>query len=108
MGMWGKVTLSIIFGIMIFGGLSIQNSMAQSDENPDESFEDGVELILSDSTAIEIFFPDDGTGIVGGQLVPVSMSSLFLVGIVTNAFWMIPTFGGIGAGIILYKLKNRI
>ena len=45
---------------------------------------------------------------VGGQIIPIDMTALFVVGIMTSAFWMIPTAGGIaGAALVLYKVKRK-
>src|SRR2546430_4906129 len=37
---------------------------------------------------------------VGGEIIPVNTSALFVAGAMTNAFWMVPTLGGI-AGVAL-------
>jgi len=49
------------------------------------------------------------TGVsVGGEIIPVDMTALFVAGAMTNAFWMIPTLGGIaGAAMVLFKIKRR-
>jgi hypothetical protein len=45
---------------------------------------------------------------VGGIIVPVDMTSLFVAGAMTNAFWILPTLGGIaGAGLALFKVKRK-
>jgi hypothetical protein len=44
---------------------------------------------------------------VGGVIVPVDMTSLFVAGIFTNAIWMLPTLGGIaGAVFTLFKVRK--
>ncbi len=45
---------------------------------------------------------------VGGIIIPVDMTSLFVAGAMTNAFWVLPTLGGItGAAIALFKVKRK-
>src|SRR6267143_1103538 len=51
--------------------------------------------------------PPHGTA-VGGEIVPVDMTSLFVAGAMTNAFWVLPTLGGIaGAAMVLFKVKRK-
>jgi len=46
--------------------------------------------------------------VVGGAIMPIDMTSLFVVGAMTNAFWMMPTIGGIAvAAIALFKVKRK-
>ena len=45
---------------------------------------------------------------VGGIIVPVDMTALFVAGAITNAVWMIPTLGGIaGAVVAIFKIKRK-
>ena len=45
---------------------------------------------------------------VGGIIEPIDMTSLFIAGIFTNAFWMVPTLGGIaGAIVALFNVKRK-
>jgi hypothetical protein len=45
---------------------------------------------------------------VGGVILPVDMTALFITGTLTNAFWMVPTLGGIaGAAIALFKVRRK-
>jgi hypothetical protein len=45
---------------------------------------------------------------VGGAIMPIDMTSLFVAGAMTNAFWMMPTIGGIAvAAIALFKVKRK-
>ena len=45
---------------------------------------------------------------VGGEILPIDMTSLFVAGAMTNAFWVVPTLGGIaGAVITLLKVKRK-
>ena len=45
---------------------------------------------------------------VGGEILPIDMTSLFVAGAMTNAVWMVPTLGGIaGAAIALFKVKRK-
>src|SRR5438309_1874700 len=45
---------------------------------------------------------------VGGIIEPIDMTSLFIAGIFTNAFWMVPTLGGIaGAAMVLFMVKRK-
>lgn len=45
---------------------------------------------------------------VGGTIMPVDMTALFVAGTFTNAFWILPTLGGIaGAALALFKIKRR-
>ena len=47
-------------------------------------------------------------GAVGGAIMPIDMTSLFVAGAMTNAFWVLPTLGGIaGATIAIFKIKRR-
>ena len=47
-------------------------------------------------------------GLVGGKILPIDMTALFLAGAMTNAFWMVPTLGGIaGAAMVLFKIKRK-
>jgi hypothetical protein len=47
-------------------------------------------------------------GAVGGAIMPIDMTSLFVAGAMTNAFWVLPTLGGIaGAAIALFKVKRK-
>jgi hypothetical protein len=48
------------------------------------------------------------TTAVGGIILPADMTSLFVAGAMTNAFWMVPTLGGIaGAAMVLFKVKRK-
>lgn len=48
------------------------------------------------------------TAVVGGQIIPINVTSLFLAGAFTNAFWILPTLGGItGAALVLFKIKGK-
>lgn len=45
---------------------------------------------------------------VGGIIVPIDMTTLFVAGAMTNAVWILPTLGGIaGAAITLFKIKRK-
>ncbi len=45
---------------------------------------------------------------VGGTIMPVDMTALFVAGAFTNAFWISPTLGGIaGASLALFKVKRK-
>ena len=45
---------------------------------------------------------------VGGEILSIDMTSLFVVGAMTNAFWILPTLGGIaGVTIALFKVKRK-
>jgi hypothetical protein len=47
-------------------------------------------------------------GAVGGTIMPIDMTSLFVAGAMTNTFWVLPTLGGIaGAAIALFKVKRK-
>ena len=47
-------------------------------------------------------------GGVGGEILPIDMTALFVAGIFTNSFWMIPTLGGVaGAIITLFKIRRK-
>jgi len=46
--------------------------------------------------------------VVGGEILPIDMTTLFVAGAMTNAVWMVPTLGGIaGAAIALFKVKRK-
>jgi len=46
--------------------------------------------------------------VVGGEILPIDMTTLFVAGAMTNAVWMVPTLGGIaGATIALFKVKRK-
>ncbi len=48
------------------------------------------------------------TAPVGGLIVPLDMTSLFVAGITTNTVWILPTLGGIaGAAISFFKIKRK-
>ena len=45
---------------------------------------------------------------VGGEILPIDMTALFITGAMTNAFWVLPTLGGIaGAAMVLFKIKRK-
>ena len=45
---------------------------------------------------------------VGGEILPIDMTALFVAGAMTNAFWVLPTLGGItGAVVALFKIKRK-
>ncbi len=45
---------------------------------------------------------------VGGIIIPMDIVPLFVAGLFSNAFWMIPTLGGIaGAAMVLFKIKRK-
>jgi len=45
---------------------------------------------------------------VGGIIEPIDMTALFVAGAMTNAFWVLPTFGGIaGVAMVLFKVKRK-
>jgi hypothetical protein len=47
-------------------------------------------------------------GAIGGAIMPIDMTSLFVAGAMTNAFWMMPTIGGItGSAIVIFKIKRK-
>ena len=67
-------------------------------------------------TSLQIFVQSDvesvpnggGGEAVGGTIIPIDMTALFVAGIFTNAFWVLPTLGGIaGALITLFKIKRK-
>ncbi len=68
-------------------------------------------LVSSPGISIQVFSDlteTTTTTPVGGTIIPVDMVSLFIAGIMTNAFWMVPTLGGIaGAAIAFFKVKKR-
>ena len=40
--------------------------------------------------------------------MPIDMTALFVAGIFTNAFWILPTLVGIaGAAMVLFKVKRK-
>ena len=48
------------------------------------------------------------TNPVGGEILPIDMTALFVAGAMTNAFWMIPTLGVIaGTALALFKIKRK-
>jgi hypothetical protein len=52
--------------------------------------------------------PPPTSGVIGGAIIPIDMTSLFVAGAMTNAFWMIPALGGISvAAIALFKVKRK-
>ena len=64
---------------------------------------------ISDPGGIGTLSVPTNTGTaVGGKILPIDMTSLFVAGISTNAFWMMPTLGGIaGAAMVLFKVKRK-
>ena len=45
---------------------------------------------------------------LGGTIIPIDMTSLFVAGLSTNAFWMVPTVAGIaGAAMVLIQNKKK-
>src|SRR6267143_929659 len=69
-------------------------------------------IIVSDifNDRIQVFgLTSTPTGVsVGGEIIPVDMTSLFIAGAMTNAIWILPTLGGIaGAAMVLFKIKRR-
>ena len=45
---------------------------------------------------------------VGGIILPIDMTALFVAGAMTNSFWIVPTIGGIaGAAFALFKVKRK-
>ena len=45
---------------------------------------------------------------VGGMIMPVDISALFVASAMTNAVWIIPTIGGIaGTALALFKIKRK-
>ncbi|GEM_PF-4443134 len=63
-----------------------------------------------DTTALSIKInAPTPSGSVGGEIIPVDMTPLLVAGAFTNAFWMIPTLGGIaGAAIAIFKIKRKL
>jgi hypothetical protein len=45
---------------------------------------------------------------VGGAIMPSDMAALFVAGSMTNAFWMIPTLGGIAGAAFLFKVRRKL
>jgi hypothetical protein len=45
---------------------------------------------------------------VGGEIVGIDMTSLFVAGAFANAGWIIPTAGVVAAGIVGFALRKRI
>ena len=46
--------------------------------------------------------------VVGGELLPIDTTALFVAGVFTNAYWILPTLGGIaGAAFALFKVKRK-
>lgn len=56
-----------------------------------------------------ISFCYDGNGVqVGGEILPIDMTSLFVAGALTNALWILPLMGGIvGAVIAVTRARTR-
>jgi hypothetical protein len=95
----------------------------------DEDLECGPQFTKSDGTKVETILSRDllsaninlleaPTGTckspavhatpVGGEILPIDMTSLFVAGAMTNAFWILPTVGGIaGASFALFKVKRK-
>ena len=96
---WSADCSKIAFDTTGFGGHQI------SVMNADGS--DVTRLTISDGSAN----PDWGCSAespVGGEIIPVDMTSLFVAGAMTNAFWMLPTLGGIaGAAFALFKINRK-
>ena len=45
---------------------------------------------------------------IGGEILPIDMTALFVAGTFTNAFWILPTLGGIaGAAFALFKINRK-
>jgi len=45
---------------------------------------------------------------VGGTIIPVDMTSLFVAGVFTNAFWILPVLGAIVAASVFFKTKRKV
>ena len=45
--------------------------------------------------------------IVGGEILPIDMTSLFVAGAMTNAFWILPAVGSVVAGITMFKVRRK-
>lgn len=46
--------------------------------------------------------------VVGGKILPIDTTALFVAGTFTNAFWILPTLGGIaGTAVALFKMKRK-
>ncbi len=76
-------------------------------DNIQASFNDATGALHKSNIATKLW----GTGSiapVGGIIIPVDMTALFVAGMMTNAFWVLPTVGGIaGAAIALFKVKRK-
>ena len=67
----------------------------------------GTTLNLN-SLLCELTGPPIVTPVIGGTIIPIHMTTLFITGAMTNAFWMVPTIGGIaGTAITLFKVKRK-
>ena len=67
-----------------------------------------VQVTDSAGTTVTMTYTVTCANPVGGIIIPVDMTSLFVAGIFTNAYWMLPTFGGVvGAIFALFKIKRK-
>jgi hypothetical protein len=57
---------------------------------------------------VEVTLLGTTKAVVGGEILPIDMTSLFVAGTMTNAFWILPTAGGIaGAAMVLFKVRKN-
>ena len=62
----------------------------------------------TNSLLCELTGPPIVTPVIGGTIIPIDMTILFITGAMTNAFWMVPTIGGIaGSAIALFKVTRK-
>lgn len=46
--------------------------------------------------------------VVGGEILPVTMTSLFVAGAFTNAYWILPMLGGIAGAVIVGAIRRKL
>lgn len=100
-------TLDSIDPLTLFTRTIAVSSAASAELVFDHAGGDNFGLILDDVTLIcteEVIPPDDR--VVGGEILGIDMTSLFVAGTAANAYWILPVFAAF-AGVISLALVRR-
>ena len=67
----------------------------------------GTETVDLGTAAFLCTLSEKQVAVVGGEILPIEMTSLFIAGAFTNAYWIVPMIAGIAGAIIAITRARR-
>jgi hypothetical protein len=67
----------------------------------------GTETVDLGTAAFLCTLSEKQVAVVGGEILPIEMTSLFIAGAFTNAYWIVPMIAGIAGAIIAITRASR-